>query len=311
MGGGARTPFRGLALHLGIICTILSHSYVGPPLRLHYNGFGELVSALFLSPVAVLFGLAGHYTASTGHPVAWSDLFTSKLRTQSGFALDKSLWLLLGALYFYEQARIFVMHIHDIGIDIAGGKLTFVARIGHRRAKNLYVVFNMLSITLFSLLARTLAGESYGDSKSLIGRASGKMLPLRARSRAGQVWIGGLVVLLSGALPVMFVAYCVLVAEIPQDTAPLVDAPGAVPHASLKYSATDTAEPTPEGFHERSTKDGGKVSESSGELGRISMGDCLKLVSLQVLATPVVLTVTALLAAYIGQRAARLDAYLR
>ncbi|CAG5158161.1 uncharacterized protein ALTATR162_LOCUS5015 [Alternaria atra] len=121
LGNGARTPFRGLALHLGIICTILSHSYVGPPLRLHYNGFGELVSALFLSPVAVLFGLVGHYTASTGRPVAWSDLFTSNLPTPSGFTLDKSLWLLFGALYFYEQARIFVMHIHDIGTDIAGG----------------------------------------------------------------------------------------------------------------------------------------------------------------------------------------------
>jgi 1,4-dihydroxy-2-naphthoate octaprenyltransferase len=270
LANGARTPFRGLALHLGILCTILSHSYVGPPLRLHYNGFGELVSALFLSPVAVLFGLVGHYTASTGHQVAWSDLFTSDLPTPSGFTLDKSLWLLLGALYFYEQARIFVMHIHDMGDDIAGGKRTFVSRVGHRRAKDLYVVFNMLSITLFGLLARTLSG----DSKALIGRAGGKMLQLRARSSAGQVWIGGLVVLLSCALPVMFATYRVLVAEIPK------------------------------------AKDGGKVHKPSRKAEGMSMGDCIKLVSLQTLATPPVLITTALWAAYVGQRAEMMDAYL-
>lgn len=281
---GASTPFRGLALHLGIICTILSHSYVGPPLRLHYNGWGELVSALFLSPVAVLFGLVGHYTASTGRPVAWLDLFTSNLPTPSGFTLDKSLWLLFGALYFYEQARIFVMHVHDIDADVAGGKRTFVSRIGHRRAKNLYVVFNVLSITLFGLLARELSGESYGDGKSLILRAGGKMLQLRACLSAGHVWIGGLVVLLSCAVPVMFATYRVLVAEIPQATAPSAD----VLDARLKHN--------------------GKASKPSRKAGGISMTDCIKLVSLQMLALPPVLTITALLAAHVGQRAEKLDA---
>ncbi|KAJ4395517.1 hypothetical protein N0V91_010790 [Didymella pomorum] len=288
---GARTPFRGLALHLGIICTILSHSYVGPPLRLHYNGFGELVSALFLSPVAVLFGMVGHYTASTGRPVAWSDLFTYDLPTPSGFTLDKSLWLLLGALYFYEQARIFVMHVHDIGGDVAGGKRTFVSRIGHRRAKDLYAVFNVVAITLFGLLARTLSGESYGDGKSLIGRAGGKMLRLEARSSAARVWTGGLVVLLSCALPVMVATYRVLLAEIPEDTAPSTDAPDALPDVDPKHN-----------FHDRQVRDGGQVHEPNQRAGGISMTDCIKLVSLQTLATPAVLTMTALLAAYVGER---------
>lgn len=40
------------------------------------------------------------------------------------------------------------------------------------------------------------------------------------------------------------------------------------------------------------------------------MGDCIKLVSLQTLATPAILTITALLAAYVGQRAEKMDAYL-
>ncbi|KAJ4987717.1 hypothetical protein SVAN01_06741 [Stagonosporopsis vannaccii] len=306
-----RTPFRGLALHLGIICTILSHSYVGPPLRLHYNGFGELVSALFLSPVATLFGLVGHYTASTGHPVAWSDLFTSNLPTPSGFTLDRSLWLLFGALYFYEQARILVMHIHDIAADIAGGKRTFVSRIGHRRAKDLYAVFNVLSITLFALLARTISGESYGDRNILIGRAGGEMLRPRAHSSAGKVWISGLVVLLSCALPVMFVTYRVLVAEIPQVTASSTDVPDALLDTSpKKHGVADAAEPALRSFHGRPVQDGGEVYEPSQKAGGISMGDCIKLVSLQTLATPAVLTITALLAAYVGQRTEKIDAYL-
>jgi 1,4-dihydroxy-2-naphthoate octaprenyltransferase len=310
LGNVAKTPFRGLALHLGIICTILSHSYVGPPLRLHYNGFGELVSALFLSPVAVLFGLVGHYTASTGRPVTWSDLFTSNVPTPSGFTLDKSLWLLLGALYFYEQARIFVMHVHDIGADIAGGKRTFVSRIGHRRAKDLYAVFNVLSVTLFGLLARTLSGESYGDGKSLIGRTGGNLLRLQAHSSAGRVWIGGLVVLLSCALPVMFATYRVLVAEIPEATAPSADILDALPDTSFKHGVPVTAEPTLRSFDGRPIRDGDKFHEPSRKAGGISMTDCIKLVSLQTLATPAVLTITALLAAHVGQRAEKMDACL-
>jgi 1,4-dihydroxy-2-naphthoate octaprenyltransferase len=305
-GTGARTPFRGLALHIGILCTILSHSYVGPPLRLHYNGFGELVSALFLSPVAVLFGLVGHYTASTGRPAAWSDLFTSDLPTPSGFTLGKSLWLLLGALYFYEQARIFVMHVHDIGDDVAGGKRTFVSRIGHRRAKDLYVLFNVLSFTLFGLLARTLSGES----KSLIGRAGGKMLQLQAYSSAGKVWIGGLVVVLSCALPVILTTYRVLVAEIPQGTAPSAGVSDAQPNTSLKHGVADTSKPTLRSFHGRPVQDGGKVGEPDRRAG-ISMTDCIKLVSLQCLVTPAMLTITTLLAAYVGQRAEKMDAFLQ
>ncbi|CAG5179590.1 uncharacterized protein ALTATR162_LOCUS9362 [Alternaria atra] len=309
LGNGARTPFRGLALHLGIICTILSHSYVGPPLRLHYNGFGELVSALFLSPVAVLFGLVGHYTASTGRPVAWSDLFTSNLPTPSGFTLDKSLWLLFGALYFYEQARIFVMHIHDIGTDIAGGKRTFVSRIGDRRAKDLYAVFNVLSVTLFGLLGARFQARATAIAKfDRAGRREDA--PARARSSAGQVWIGGLVVLLNCALPVIFATYRVLVAEIPQATAPSADVPDALPDASLKHGLTGTAEPALRSFHGRPVPDGGKVYEPSRKAGGISMGDCIKLVSLQTMATPAVLTITALLAAYVGQRAEKMDAYL-
>ena len=155
--GTRYTPFQGLALLIGGFCTFLSHSYVGPPFRLHYHGLGELVSALFLSPVAVLFGMVGHYTASTGRSILASDLLARTATTSSsGFYLDKQLWYMLLAFYFFEQARILIMHIHDIPADRAGGKITFVVRIGYDWAKRLYVVFNTISAGFFFLLARTM-----------------------------------------------------------------------------------------------------------------------------------------------------------
>lgn len=172
------TPFQGLALLIGGFCTFLSHSYVGPPFRLHYHGLGELVSALFLSPVAVLFGMVGHYTASTGRSIPTTDLLArSSLASSSGFYLDKQLWYMLFAFYFFEQARILIMHIHDIPADRAGGKITFVVRIGYDWAKRLYVLFNIISLGFFYLLARTMMRGEGAIMKAYTG-------PLR-------IWIPG------------------------------------------------------------------------------------------------------------------------
>ncbi|WVF71079.1 hypothetical protein IAT40_005876 [Kwoniella sp. CBS 6097] len=140
------SPFRGFPLQVGIISSILSQMYVGPPIRLHYHGFGEGVSALLLNPVAALFGMTGYYTATTDRVVRVHDLLVSP--SSSGFSLGP-LWMLLAALYCFEQARIFIMHIQDIEADIAGGKVTFVVRVGHRIASCLYVLFNITSFLLF------------------------------------------------------------------------------------------------------------------------------------------------------------------
>lgn len=159
MASGSASPFRGLALQIGILCTFLSQTYVGPPLRLHYHGMGEFVSALLLAPVAVLFGMVGHYTAITGKPVRFTDLFGT---SSSGFTLDKQLWTMLLAFYCFEQARIFIMHIHDIEADRKGGKITFVVRVGYNWAKQLYVGFNIASCAFFALLAQSLATDASG-----------------------------------------------------------------------------------------------------------------------------------------------------
>lgn len=93
----------------------------------------------------------------------------------------------------------------------------------------------------------------------------------------------------------MLATYRVLVAESLQSTAPSTNASR---NTSLKHGVTDTAE----------LPDDGKIDEPSRKLGAMSMGDCLKLVSLQTLATPAMLTITALLAAYAGQRTERVYA---
>jgi 1,4-dihydroxy-2-naphthoate octaprenyltransferase len=156
LSSGRFTPFRGIALQLGLLCTFLSQTYVGPPLRLHYHGFGEFISALLLSSVTVLFSLAGYYSGVTGRSISPSDVVASKYTSASGFYLDKQIWSLLAACYFYEQARILIMHIHDIEADRKGGKITLVVRIGYDAAKWLYLVLNAIGLAFFGYFISTL-----------------------------------------------------------------------------------------------------------------------------------------------------------
>lgn len=186
---GRFTPFRGVALQIGVLCTFLSQTYVGPPLRLHYHGFGELVSAMLLSPVAILFGMVGYYTATTGRSIPFADLFASPSTSRSGFYLDSQLWFMLAAYYFYEQARILIMHIHDIAADRKGGKITLVVRIGYDNAKWLYVILNAISLIFFALLSNSLANGT--GSLSKIGSTT--------------TMLGGTGALLAFALPIIVI----------------------------------------------------------------------------------------------------------
>ncbi|WVR06711.1 hypothetical protein IAU60_003743 [Kwoniella sp. DSM 27419] len=186
-----RTPFKGFPLVVGIISSVLSQMYVGPPIRLHYHGLGELISALLLDPVAVLFGMTGYYSATTGRTVHFTDIVST---SSSGFSLG-TLWVLLAALYCFEQARIFIMHIQDIEADIAGGKITFVVRVGHRVAAWLYVLFNIAALVLFryfTVLSRHAFGNAFYTA-----------------------WSRGISLVLTASLPVMIVTAKSLFAQIP------------------------------------------------------------------------------------------------
>lgn len=206
------SPFRGVALYIGLLCTFLSQMYVGPPLRLHYNGFGELVSALLLSPVSVLFGLVGHYTAVSGRPLTLAEFvnaieipFSRLSKNGTGFALDTQLIILLVAFYLYEQARILIMHIHDISADRRGGKITMTVRLGFSRATRLYVILNAMAIVLFSILlllfgsVAVIGTRAHGSLYRIAGRDSDG---IAARIRA-TAWSIGLLTVMAFAIPCM------------------------------------------------------------------------------------------------------------
>jgi 1,4-dihydroxy-2-naphthoate octaprenyltransferase len=239
---GRFTPFRAVALQMGVFCTFLSQTYVGPPLRLHYHGFGELISALLLSSVSLLFGMVGYYTGITGRSIPLSDLFASPSSTISGFYLDKQLWIMLAAYYFYAQARILIMHIHDIDADKKGGKITLVVRIGYDNAKWLYVILNAISLFFFGLLAISL-----NNNEGLLSRIG-----------CNTIVSGGHGALLAFAIPIMVVTA-----------------------RSLFY-------------HSPTNTNKGDIEKSTIPI--LPHADLAKIVSLQTLLTPAILSVVVLLA---------------
>lgn len=210
--GRADSPFRGSALTLGVICTILSQAYVGPPLRLHYHGLGELTSALLLSSVSMLFGILGHYTAATGQAIPPSDVFTTgRQSSRTGFYLDSQMWTILGAFYCFEQARIFVMHIHDIDTDRRGGKYTFCVRVGQQWATRLYVIFNGLCGWFSYRFFRQLQAR-----QGMVLAVAGRVLEEKGARHVEAGWRMGAVVIGAYALPAVLITAKSLLASLGQ-----------------------------------------------------------------------------------------------
>ena len=229
------TPFKGFALWVGTISTFLSQEYVGPPLRLHYNSLGEIVSALFLSPVSVIWGLSGYYTAT--HPssrlITAADVLFAP--TIGQFGLDKTLWIMLGAMYCFEQARVLIMHIHDIDADILGGKITLVVRLGYLNAARLYVGLNVVGVMLWgSLIGRLVQGKG-----AMLGDVG--MWGIKAASRGsyeavGKGWAIGVGIVLAYSIPIIVLTITSLFSNIPnrpKSTAPALGVIPIVPHMEL------------------------------------------------------------------------------
>lgn len=193
------SPFRGLALQIGILSTIVSQAYIAPPLRLHYHGFGELTSALLLSPVSFLFGLIGHYTASI-RPVPFSDLFADASTTQSGFYADSQIWTLFASFYCFEQARILVMHLSDIEKDRAGGKNTFCVKAGRQVATRLYLILNGLCAVWTYIVFRQLR-----HGQGMVMNVAGAVQTPEKQLIVGTGWKTGAILVASYALPVILV----------------------------------------------------------------------------------------------------------
>jgi 1,4-dihydroxy-2-naphthoate octaprenyltransferase len=285
------SPFRGVALNIGLVCTFLSQTYVGPPLRLHYNGFGELVSALLLSPVSVLFGLIGHHTAVSGIPLSSSDFFaniglreqvlklgrgiaaTGKLATGSGFTIDRQLLTLLFAFYFYEQARIFIMHIQDIDADRRGGKITLAVRLGFTRTRQLYVALNIIAVSLFAVLARQFAlvvlyGPTVLKTSSIVPNSTivsfqhGMLYRLGGANPTDSVvrtraitWLTGILLIMCYALPIMAItAKSLFVADPSRVSA------SAKPNANVKVANKANEESTSIGISQNQNGSGSEAN---------------------------------------------------
>jgi 1,4-dihydroxy-2-naphthoate octaprenyltransferase len=125
----------GLMLLCGAICALLAWSYVGPPLRLHYRGLGELTATLIIIVLVPLLGALA----------------------QSG-RLQLEIVPVLAPLALAHIARMLVMNIPDREGDAAVGKRTLVVLLGGERAVRLHNLLLLLAHALqLALLALGLA----------------------------------------------------------------------------------------------------------------------------------------------------------
>ncbi|CCG83437.1 protein of unknown function [Taphrina deformans PYCC 5710] len=136
---GAGSSLQGTVLWFGLLAMGAAQQYVGPPLRLHYNGGGEVVSSLEIAPGPVLYGFLsqGTHAARRGLTVreAWA--------STSGTLVVFLAWTLA-----YELARIFMMHAADITEDRVARKHTLVSVLGFGRTKALYRFTSALAVLL-------------------------------------------------------------------------------------------------------------------------------------------------------------------
>ena len=249
------TPFRGMALVIGLVCTVLSQGYVGPPLRLHYRGFGELVSALLLSPLAA---------PDPAHP--------STASPEARFAIDKQVWTLFASFYCFEQARILIMHIHDIDVDRAGGKNTFCVQVGAAIASRLYLVLNALCGVFTYLVFRQL--KAY---EGMVLRVAGSDVDAATAGYVGVGWKIGAIVVGCYALPVTLVTAKSLFAALNATTS--TSANGKATHGT---DAVETVDPVDRTIY----------NLFPSFIPVTSSGNLAKMVSLMTLVTPAVLSLT-------------------
>lgn len=238
---GSSTPYKGAALVIAAVSTVLSHEYIAPPLRLHYRGVGELMSAFLLSPASVLWGMSGYYTA-THRPLSFSDFVPRPSRGavpahgSHGWSIDASLLMFFCAIYLLEQARIFVMHIHDIKADKLGGKITLSVHMGHYVTSVVYVVLNLLGLGAIGVLLQQARSGRAGLLYSIAGKGGWKLL-------------GAWGTVLALAIPIMITTASTLFANAP-----------------------------------------GRNGKRTGFLPVVALSEPPKLVSIQVLATPIILS---------------------
>lgn len=124
-----------LLLVLG--CCLLGYVYQGPPFRLGYQGFGELLCFVAFGPLAV--GAAYYSQAQTVSP--------SSLVASAVLGLTTSLIL-------------FCSHFHQVDDDAAAGKRSPIVRLGTRRGAQLLPL--LCGLCLFGVIALVAAEAAPG-----------------------------------------------------------------------------------------------------------------------------------------------------
>lgn len=128
---GAESSLQGTVLWFGLAAMFAAQQYVGPPLRLHYNGGGEVVSSAEIAPGPVLYGFLSQVTAFAGRGL---DV------TEAWRTLTPATRLFLAWCFVFELGRIFMMHAADITEDRIARKHTLASTVGYRGTRTLYLV---------------------------------------------------------------------------------------------------------------------------------------------------------------------------
>lgn len=149
------------------------------------------------------------------------------------------------------------MHIHDIDADILGGKITAVVRMGYLRAARLYVGLNIAGLSLWAVAIRRLA-QGKGAMLGGLGSWGLKKGSGRSIEAVGKGWAAGATIVMLYSIPIIVLTITSLFSNIPNRPKNTTPAFGIIPI--------------------------------------VPHMELVKLVSLQLLTTPVVLSAAVLLA---------------
>ncbi|MFQ5920196.1 MAG: prenyltransferase [Thermoplasmata archaeon] len=131
--GGFATSAGQLLFVIGVIGAGSVYSYVGPPLKLANRGLGEFFVGLAFGPLVVV----GAFLVQTG-TVTLGVIF-----------LSLSMGLLVAAILWINE-------FPDVSADVSVGKRTLMARVGPKRAVNVYV--GLLAAAFFMPMVASLLG---------------------------------------------------------------------------------------------------------------------------------------------------------
>lgn len=140
---GEESSLQGAVLWFGLLAMFSAQQYVGPPLRLHYRGGGELISSIEISTGPIAYGYFSQVTTHLRRGLTFTEAYHS---------MSPAMTLFLAWAFVFELSRIFVMHAADITEDKIAGKHTLVSIIGYTKTKVVYQLTSAIALLLAWLM---------------------------------------------------------------------------------------------------------------------------------------------------------------